>query len=67
MVESFFSRMKKERIKRRIYPSREVALADMADYIDTFYNRSRRHSYLGGVSREQFEDTHEGGRQRKRA
>ena len=27
----------------------------MADYIDGFYNRTRRHSHLGGVSPEQFE------------
>ena len=25
----------------------------MADYIDTFYNRTRRHSHLGGLSPEQ--------------
>lgn len=29
MVESFFSSLKKERIKKQIYPSREVALADI--------------------------------------
>jgi putative transposase len=28
---------------------------DVADYIDSFYNRIRRHSHLGGVSPEQFE------------
>ena len=49
MVESFFSSLKKERIKKRIYTSRDVALADIADYIDTFCNRPRRHSHLGGV------------------
>ncbi len=52
VVESFFSSLKKERIEKRIYPSREVALADIADYIDTLYNRTRRHSHLGGVSPE---------------
>jgi transposase InsO family protein len=31
------------------------ALNDVADYIDSFYNRIRRHSHLGGVSPEQFE------------
>jgi len=36
VVESFFSSLKKERIKKRIYPSRDVALADIADYIGTF-------------------------------
>ncbi len=64
VVESFFSSLKKERIKKRIYPSRDVALADIADYIDTFYNRTRRHSHLGGVSPEEFEATHKQGRRR---
>ena len=30
----------------------------VADYIDRFYNRTRRHSHLGGVSPEQFEVAH---------
>ena len=58
VAESFFSSLKKERIKKQIYRTRELALADDADYIDNFYNRVRRHSYLGGVSPEQFEAAH---------
>ena len=58
VAESFFSSLKKERIKKQIYKNRELALADVADYIDTFYNRTRRHSHLGGVSPEQFEAAH---------
>ena len=67
VVESFFSSLKKERIKKRIYPNRDVALADIADYIDVFYNRTRRHSHLGGVSPEQFEATHKRDRGRHSA
>jgi putative transposase len=55
VAESFFSSLKKERIKKQIYKNRELALQDVADYIDRFYNATRRHSYLGGVSPEQFE------------
>jgi putative transposase len=55
VVESFFSSLKKERIKKRIYKTRELARADVFDYIDVFYNRQRRHSHLGGVSPEAFE------------
>jgi putative transposase len=55
VAESFFSSLKKERIKKRIYHNREVATAEISDYINTFYNRTRRHSYLGGVSPEAFE------------
>jgi putative transposase len=58
VVESFFSSLKKERIKKQIYKNRALALADVADYIDTFYNRTRRHGHLGGVSPEQFEAAH---------
>jgi putative transposase len=38
-------------------------VADVAAYIDTFYNRTRRHSHLGGVSPEQFEAVHKSRRQ----
>ena len=55
VAESFFSSLKKERIKKRIYKNREIARADISDYIELFYNRTRRHSYLGGVSPEEFE------------
>jgi putative transposase len=50
VAESFFSSLKKERIKKQIYKNRELATADVADYIDTFYNRTRRHSHLRGLS-----------------
>lgn len=55
VAESFFSSLKKERIKKRIYKTRELARADIFDYIEVFYNRTRRHSHLGGLSPEAFE------------
>ncbi len=64
VAESFFSSLKKERIKKQIYKNRALAIADVADYIDAFYNRTRRHSHLGGLSPEQFETTHRAGRRR---
>ncbi|HCQ8411566.1 TPA: IS3 family transposase, partial [Klebsiella variicola subsp. variicola] len=45
----------KERIRKRIYKTRDLARADIFDYIEVFYNRTRRHSHLGGVSPEAFE------------
>lgn len=57
VAEAFFSNLKKERIKKRIYKTRELARADIFDYIEMFYNRVRRHSHLGGVSPEVFERT----------
>ena len=55
VAESFFSSLKKERIRKRIYKTRTLAKADVFDYIEVFYNRTRRHSHLGGVSPEAFE------------
>jgi putative transposase len=48
-------RSRKERIKQRIYKTRELARADVLGYIEVFYNRQRRHSHLGGLSPEIFE------------
>ena len=47
-----FGSLKKERIKRRIYKTRELARADSFDCIEMFYNLSRRHGHLGGASPE---------------
>ena len=58
VAESFFSSLKKERIKKQIYKNPALASADVADYIDTFYNQTRRHSHLGRVSPELFETAH---------
>ena len=58
VAESFFSSLKKERINKQIYKNRALAIADVSDYIDTFYNRTRRHSHLAGLSPEQVEAVH---------
>jgi putative transposase len=42
VAESFFSSLKKERIRKRIYKTRDLARADIFDYIEVFYNRARR-------------------------
>lgn len=55
VAESFFSSLKKERIRKRIYKTQDLARADIFDYIEVFYNRARCHSHLGGVSPEAFE------------
>jgi putative transposase len=55
VAESFFSSLKKEQIKKRIYTTREIATAEIDEYIELFYNRTRRHSHLSGVSPEAFE------------
>lgn len=60
VAESFFSSLKKERIRRRIYRTREEARSDVFDYMEVFYNRSRRHSHLGQLSPYEFEKTANG-------
>lgn len=55
VAESFFGALKKERIKRRIYPNREAARSDVFDYIEMFYNPVRRHGSAGDVSPVEFE------------
>jgi len=55
VAESFFSSLKKERVRRKIYKTRDEARAEIFDYIEVFYNKTRRHSHLGGLSPEAFE------------
>jgi putative transposase len=55
-VESFFSSLKRERVRRQTYRTREEAKADVFDYIEYFYNRKRRHSTLGYLSPVEFEN-----------
>ena len=55
VMESFFSTLKIERYHRRRYATRQEARADVFDYIERFYNPTRRHSTLGNVSPVAFE------------
>lgn len=54
-MESFFSSLKTERTARKVYRSRAEARSDVFDYIERFYNPTRRHSTLGYVSPIAFE------------
>jgi putative transposase len=45
VAESFFQFLKRERIKRHIYSTRNDARGDIVDYIEMFYNNKRRHSF----------------------
>ena len=44
-----------ERIRKQVYRTRDLAKANIFEYIEMHYNRTRRHSHLGGVSPEVFE------------
>jgi putative transposase len=58
VAESFFSLLKTERIKRKIYKTRSEARPEIFNYIEFFYNPGRRHGYNNGVSPMQFEKHH---------
>lgn len=59
VVESFFATLKRELLYRRSWPSRSEATASIHEWIENFYNRERRHSYLGFRSPEEYERIHE--------
>lgn len=49
-MESFFSSLKKERIKLRIYQTSKEGRSDVFDYLEVLYKLSRRHSSLCHLS-----------------
>ncbi len=56
-MESFFSSLKMERVRRRVYATREQAKADLFDYVERFYNPRRRHSTLDYLSPVEYENS----------
>jgi len=56
VAESFFSLLKRERIKRRIYRDRADGKRDVFDYIELFYNPKRRHGNNGNLSPVAYEN-----------
>ena len=55
VAESFFQLLKRERIRRKIYLSRDAAHSEVFDYIETLYNPKRRDGSNGGLSPVEFE------------
>ena len=55
VAESFFHTLKVELIHGKTYNTRQQAKTAIFEYIEGFYNRQRRHSYLGYLSPEDFE------------
>jgi len=54
-IESSFATLKTELVHHRHYATRTEAKTDIFEFIEVFYNRSRRHSYLGYQSPVAFE------------
>jgi len=57
MVESFFATLKTE-AEHTTWPSRTAAQAEIAEFVEGWYNRRRRHSALGALSPVDFERQH---------
>ena len=57
VVESFFGTLKQELIYTRRWRTRRELKDAVHDYIELFYNRTRRHSTLGYVSPAKFEES----------
>jgi putative transposase len=55
-MESFFATFKKELVHQERYATREEARGSIFEYIELFYNVERRHSSLGYVSPQAFEE-----------
>jgi len=55
VVESFFGKLKSERLHWRSYHTRSEARADVVEYITMRHNSLRLHSYLDYLSPDEFE------------
>ena len=56
VAESFFATLKKELVHRRSWPTRRELTSEVFEYIEAFYNRTRRHSTLGYLSPADYEN-----------
>ncbi|EMZ3823311.1 IS3 family transposase [Salmonella enterica] len=56
VAENFFQLLKRERIKKKIYGTREEARSDIFDYIEMFYNSKHRHGSSDQMSPTEYEN-----------
>lgn len=56
VAESFFHSLKMELIYTERYTTRDIAKQSIFQYIEVYYNRIRRHSAVGSIAPEMFED-----------
>ena len=55
VAESFFSSLKTELVDHEDYHTKQEAKQSLFEYIEVFYNRRRRHSYLSYISPVEYE------------
>jgi putative transposase len=56
VAESFFATLKKELVHRRSWPTRRELTSEIFEYLEAFYNRTRRHSTLGYLTPADYEN-----------
>ncbi len=59
VAESFFQLLKRERIKKKIYKTRDEARGDVFDYIEMFYNCKRKHGSNNLLSPVEYENRYQ--------
>lgn len=57
VAENFFKILKSEMVRHTVYASILQAKASLFDFIEIWYNRQRKHAYLGYLTPEQFTNT----------
>lgn len=58
LIESFWSTMQRELLDRSTWTSRAELSSAMFEWIEGFYNPTRRHTALGNLSPVEFERIH---------
>lgn len=58
LIESFWSTMQRELLDRSVWTSRTELSSAMFEWIEAFYNPTRRHTALGNLSPVEFERLH---------
>ena len=56
VAESFFHTMKTELVYTERYVTRKIAKQSIFQYIEVYYNRVRRHSTIGSIAPDVFEN-----------
>lgn len=56
VAESFFKTLKTELVHHNNYATRKKAWESISEYIENFYNKRRRHSALGNMTIEEFQN-----------
>jgi len=56
VAESFFKTLKSNLVYQTYFYTKKQAKAEIFEYIEVYYNRTRSHSYLGNLSPARFEE-----------